>query len=80
MCRPPWHLRMRRPPDRTARPRVPWSSTHFQGSAASSSRTRWPADSPAEAILNDLISLLEAEGDTLADAANAIKTDIIDQF
>lgn len=52
---------------------------HFQGSAAASSSTLSP-DSPAEAILNDLVSLLEAEGDTLSGAATAIKTDIIDQF
>ena len=52
---------------------------HFQGSAASASSALSP-DSPAEEILNDLINLLEAEGDTLSDAANAIKTQIIDQF
>ena len=32
------------------------------------------------AIFDDLVKLLEAEGDTLAAAANAIKTDIIDPF
>lgn len=52
---------------------------HFQGSCAASSSALSP-QSPAEAILDDLVKLLEAEGDTLANAANAIKTNIIDQF
>lgn len=52
---------------------------HFQGSCASSSSALSPV-SPAEAILDDLVRLLEAEGDTLAAAASAIKTDIIDPF
>jgi|GEM_PF-634711 len=52
---------------------------HFQGSAASASSNLSPLG-PAEEILADLVNLLEAEGDTLHDAVNAIKTDIIDQF
>jgi hypothetical protein len=52
---------------------------HFQGSAASASSNLSPLG-PAEEILNDLVTLLEAEGDTLSNAASAIKTDIIDQF
>ena len=52
---------------------------HFQGSAASASSSLSPV-SPAEQILNDLVNLMEQEGDTLAAAANAVKTQIIDQF
>jgi hypothetical protein len=52
---------------------------HFQGSCASSSSGLSPL-SPAEAIFDDMVKLLEAEGDTLAAAANAIKTDIIEPF
>ena len=52
---------------------------HFQGNcAASSSDVSLP--SPAAGILDDLVKLLEAEGDTLKNAAQAIKTDIIDKF
>jgi hypothetical protein len=52
---------------------------HFQGSCASSSSNLSPAG-PVEAIFDDLIKLMEAEGETLKDAADAIKSDIIDQF
>jgi hypothetical protein len=52
---------------------------HFQGSCAASSSSLSPAG-PVEAIFDDLINLLEAEGETLRAAADAIKTDIIDQF
>jgi hypothetical protein len=52
---------------------------HFQGGAASVSSTLSP-DSPAEAILNDLVTLMNQEGDTLSAAANAVQTQIIDQF
>lgn len=52
---------------------------HFQGSCASSSSNLSPAG-PVEAIFDDLIKLMEAEGETLQAAANAIKTDIIDKF
>lgn len=52
---------------------------HFQSGAAASS-SALSSDGPAEQILNDLVQLLEAEGDTLSAAATAIKTDIIDQF
>jgi hypothetical protein len=52
---------------------------HFQGGCTASSSTLSPV-SPAEAILDDLVRLLEAEGETLAAAANAIKTQIVDQF
>ena len=52
---------------------------HFKGGCASSS-SGLSSNSPAMAILQDLIDLMEAEGQTLAAAAHAIKTDIIDQF
>ncbi len=52
---------------------------HFQGGAASASSTLSPV-SPAESILDDLVKLLEEEGDTLSAAADAVKTQIIDQF
>ncbi|KQY92272.1 hypothetical protein ASD21_12660 [Caulobacter sp. Root1455] len=52
---------------------------HFQNGCASSS-SNLSSDSPATAILQDLVDLFEAEGQTLAAAATAIKTDIIDQF
>jgi hypothetical protein len=52
---------------------------HFQGNcAASSSDASLP--SPAAGILDDLVKLLEAEGDTFKNAAQAIKTDIVDKF
>lgn len=52
---------------------------HFQGGAASASSSLSPV-SPAEQILDDLVKLMEQEGDTLSAAANAVKTQIIDQF
>ncbi len=52
---------------------------HFQGGCSSSS-SNLPDKGPAESVLDDLVRLLEAEGETLAGAANAIKTDIVDQF
>lgn len=52
---------------------------HFKGACASSSSNISPP-SPALAILQDLVDLMEAEGQTLAAAASAIKTDIIDPF
>lgn len=52
---------------------------HFQGGAAGASSKLSP-DSPAQSILDDLVTLVEAEGDTLSAAADAIKTDILDQF
>lgn len=52
---------------------------HFQGGAASASSSLSPV-SPAEQILHDLVQLMEQEGDTLSAAANAVKTQIIDQF
>jgi hypothetical protein len=52
---------------------------HFQGNAAASSSTLSP-DNPVEAILNDLVKLLDAEGGTLSAAADAIQHDIIEQF
>jgi hypothetical protein len=52
---------------------------HFKGGCASSS-SDISSPNPALAILQDLIDLMEAEGATLAAAASAIKTDIIDQF
>ena len=52
---------------------------HFQGGCAASSSSLSPAG-PVEAVFDDLINLLEAEGDLLGAAADAIKTDIIDQF
>jgi hypothetical protein len=52
---------------------------HFQGSATLSSSSLSPLG-PDEKILNDLVTLLKSEGDTLASAADAIKTEIIDQF
>jgi hypothetical protein len=52
---------------------------HFQGGAAAASSKMSP-DSPLESILNDLVKLMEAEGETLSATVNAIKTDIIDQF
>ncbi|WP_051695180.1 hypothetical protein [Caulobacter sp. UNC358MFTsu5.1] len=52
---------------------------HFKGGCASSSSDLSPA-TPAEAILQDLIHLMEAEGETLAAAVDAIRTDILEQF
>lgn len=52
---------------------------HFSGGAASSSSDLSPVR-PVEAIFDDLLAMVEAEGETLAAAAKAIKTDIIDQF
>ena len=52
---------------------------HFQGGCAASSSSLSPAG-PVEAIFDDLIKLMEKEGETLQAAANAIKADIIDQF
>jgi hypothetical protein len=52
---------------------------HFQGSVGASSSSLSLA-APVEAIFDDLLKLLEAEGETLKAAAEAIKTDIIDQF
>jgi hypothetical protein len=52
---------------------------HFQGNCADSSSKLSPV-SPAAAILDDLVKLMNAEGDTLKNAAQAIKTDIIDKF
>ena len=52
---------------------------HFKGNCASSSSSVAPAD-PVETIFNDLIALMNKEGETLAGAANEIKTQIIDQF
>jgi hypothetical protein len=52
---------------------------HFQNGAAASS-SALSSDGPADEILNDLVKLMEAEGDTLSAAVTAIKTDIIDQF
>jgi hypothetical protein len=52
---------------------------HFQGEAASASSTLSPV-SPAEQILDDLVTLMNQEGDTLSAAANAVQTQIIDQF
>jgi hypothetical protein len=52
---------------------------HFKGGFKSSSSSL-SSDSPFMAILQDLVDLMEAEGETLVAAANAIKTEIIDQF
>lgn len=52
---------------------------HFQNGCADSSSNIAPP-TPAEAILQDLVKLMEAEGETLSAAVKAIKTDIIDQF
>lgn len=52
---------------------------HFQGSCAASSSNLSPAG-PVETIFDDLIKLLEAEGETLQAAAHTIKTEIIDKF
>jgi hypothetical protein len=52
---------------------------HFQGNVANSSST-FTAPSTTEAIFQDLLNLLAAEGDTLTGAYDAIKTDIVDQF
>jgi len=52
---------------------------HFQGGAASASSTLSPV-SPAEQILDDLVTLMNQEGDTLSAAASAVQTQIIDQF
>jgi hypothetical protein len=56
----------------TARPVCPHTG-------ASSSSSVAPVD-PVETIFNDLIALMNKEGETLAGAANQIKTQIIDQF
>lgn len=52
---------------------------HFQGGAASASSSLSPV-SPAEQILDDLVKLMEQEGGTLSAAADAVQTQIIDQF
>lgn len=52
---------------------------HFQGNASSVSSTIDPG-TVSETIFQDLISLMESEGTTLAGACEAIKTDIIDQI
>ncbi|MGI5320872.1 hypothetical protein [Actinomadura nitritigenes] len=52
---------------------------HFQNGVGASSSALSP-DGPAEGVLDDLINLMEAEYGTLSAAADAFKTDIIDQF
>jgi hypothetical protein len=52
---------------------------HFQGGATAASSSL-PEASPAEAILQDLVHLMEAEGETLAAAVEAIRTQIIEPF
>jgi hypothetical protein len=52
---------------------------HFQGNAAAASSDLSLLE-PAEEILKDLVILLAAEGDTVSNLVNAIKSDIIDQF
>jgi hypothetical protein len=52
---------------------------HYKGNAANGVAA-YQAPSPSEAIFQDLMTLLEQEGDTLSGACNAIKTDIVDQF
>ena len=52
---------------------------HFQGNCASSSSSLSPVG-PAEAIFDDLLTLMKSEGQTLSSAADAVKTQIIDKF
>lgn len=52
---------------------------HFQGHYASAT-SALPVANVIESLFDDLLKLLEAEGDTLAAAVKAIKTDIIDPF
>ncbi len=52
---------------------------HFQGNVGSAS-SNVPVIGPAVTIFDDLIKMMETEGETLSGAVNAIKTDIIDQF
>ncbi|WP_395702163.1 hypothetical protein [Aquabacterium sp.] len=52
---------------------------HFQGGLGTSSAALSPV-SPAQAILNDLVGLMQSEGAALAAAAQAIQTDIIEPF
>lgn len=52
---------------------------HYQGNAAQASSAYTPAAVTAD-IFQDLLKLLDEEGDTLSAAYSAIKTDIVDQF
>ena len=52
---------------------------HFQGNYRAST-TSYAPPSPAEAIFQDLINLVETEATILSDAVAQIKTQIIDQF
>ncbi len=52
---------------------------HYQANVANAASS-YAALSPTEAILEDLIALLNAEETTFANACQAIKTDIIDPF
>lgn len=52
---------------------------HLQGSAGLSGSSISPTN-PAEEILNDLIKMMEKEGEVLSETVERIKTDVIDQF